>query len=747
MSHRASIRLSLVLLLLIPGAPLAADQPDCTTASPLAPGSLTVWPLRERLANDSAGGYRSGLMSSFGEFQSYGTTYVHTGIDVRGLWNSTTSEGDLVFVTASGDVWAVPAFTADSCTSNNLCRVYVKSTDRRHVYYYSHLNVRTDADSEVRAKLENVANTNPANDLPPGSNPVTAGQKLAGLGPFDNAGSYTHLHFSIFDACDNYDGLSPLIYLPAPQSGGSPYVDETAPEIAQLAFLRDGSQTEVPAGGCATPVDGMLDLVLEAREAYHDLTGGTPAFAATHSNGVHRATYRIRRTPSGTPTYDGTWYDFDQAPYRCRGEQQGTACTDPVNGAPLTQTDFIQTVAELPPFGVGGPNLAVTFAEVLFNDQPGSFNSSSDYSGTERYFHLLTHEWGYGDQPGRWDTTAIPNGRYQVSAEVSDVAGNEAAVHEFVLVHNGGAPPQATGDLVIRDNPADVGAVPSTLGGEKFWISPDIKVTGAGDPAPTDPNAATWSTVQDVDVVQGQPYQVWVRVKNTGCETIHNVRARVAWANPAMIQTEWQEIGSETGPGVSLMLDEATVLGPFDWTPTAAQVGHRCLLSITRANDDAATVAGFGNIADGWGGTVANDNNVGQLNLQVHGTSEFMILNPRTSEADVGLRFDCNELPIYEEGAVAELVADHHPALETAWSRVPRTELRREGGRLALRFAGCVVELPPARLPGGTVIPASFRLELGTGPDGLYRVDLGQTVEGELAGGMSFTIRRLAPIP
>jgi hypothetical protein len=58
---------------------------------------------------------------------------------------------NIFIVNVRGDVWAVPKFAGDSCDSANLCRVYIKSTDRRHIYYYAHLNVRTAADSEVRA--------------------------------------------------------------------------------------------------------------------------------------------------------------------------------------------------------------------------------------------------------------------------------------------------------------------------------------------------------------------------------------------------------------------------------------------------------------------------------------------------------------------------------------------------------------------------------------------------------------------
>ncbi|HEX6862429.1 MAG TPA: hypothetical protein VF414_06425, partial [Thermoanaerobaculia bacterium] len=379
--NNRSILILFCLLYGLGGTNARADQPNCATAPPLTPGTLTVWPVHERLAGDAPGPTRSSLMSSFGEFQGH---YVHTGIDIRGVWNNATSKGDLVLVVADGDLWATPQFSGDFCDHANLCRLYVKSTDRRHIYYYSHLSVRSGADSEVRARIESAAMKNPADDLPPGSNPVTTGQKLAGLSPFPN--DFIHLHFGIFDACESYDGVNPLRLLPTPEFQGSPYVDETAPTISQFVFLKDGLQDVVDAEGCTKPLSGAVDLLVEAKEIYHDLTAGTPPFKATNSMGVYQGSYRIRRTPSGAP-YDGTWYRFDRGPYRCRGAQRGVSCTDPVNGTVLTQTDFIQKVALLPPFGDGGAELGITYTDNLYNDAGVTFNSSDDYSGTEKYFH------------------------------------------------------------------------------------------------------------------------------------------------------------------------------------------------------------------------------------------------------------------------------------------------------------------------------------------------------------------------
>jgi hypothetical protein len=739
----------MITCLLIGSAPAArADEPDPCTGAALTTGSLQYWPLHERAAGDTFGAHRTGLWNTIGEFQRYPassdpTPFLHSGIDISGSWNSATAKGDLVRAVASGDIWAALNFTEDTCTSATRCRIYIKSTDRRHIFYYSHLNVRDSTDSDVRSQLEIASMLDPEAELEVGANPVTAGQKLAGLGLFSNG--YTHLHFSIFDACENYDGLNPLALLPAPTFDGQDYVDETSPVIDQLVLLREDGSTLVTDGSCSTPLSGTVDLVVEAKDAYHDLTAAPEPMNGTDSLATYKARYRIKRTPSGS-AYDGTWYEHDRLPFRCRGQDRGTSCSDPVplHSQHLDQHDFIVLAKILTG---DGPHLGITFVDTLFNlDTSGGnpYSSSSAYWSTERYFHLLTHEWGYPDHPGRWDTTTVPNGRYQVSVEVADQAGNATAAHRFVVVQNGGTLVD-TGDLVVRDNPDDVGAVPSTLGGQWFWISPDIKVTGISDPDPTNPNDSIWDSVQDVNLIQGQSYEVWVRVENRGCETIDNVQAKVAFANPQMIQTDWAQIDTEKSGG-SLTMGAATVIGPFSWTPTEDQTGHRCLLVIARADQDQPTVSGFASIQDGWGGTVANDNNISQLNLQVAGTAEFSILNPGTSVSDIELSFDCRDFPIYEDGSVAELIADYHPALASAWAEAPRTELRQENNQLVLRFLGCRMQLPAARLAGGTVIPASFNLELEPGPVQVFRVDLGQEADGTPVGGMSFTITRTPPI-
>jgi hypothetical protein len=531
--------------------------------------------------------------------------------------------------------------------------------------------------------------------------------------------------------------------LPTPTFQGKQYVDATKPTIGPIHFLNQDGKTEVIAAACNKPLTGVVDIAVDAKDAYHDLTAAVPAFPGTDSNGVYKAVYRLRRLPSGMPTYDGTWYELNQAPLRCRGAARGKGCADPIpaNVLLLTQNDFIDNEAHLPPLGDGGAELGITYAGVLFDNVTGPFSSNSNYAGTERYVHLLTHEWGRPDAPGKWDTATMPDGLYQVSAEVSDQAGNTAASHAYVILANHPGGPGFTGDLLMRDNPTDGGAVPSSLGGTPFWISPDVKVMKTGEPDPTDSADALWQSPQAVTVKVGGTYKVWLRVQNHGCQTIDNVRAKVAFADPAMIQTSWQAIGVEQG-GFSLAPGEAKVVGPFNWKPAATQVGHRCLLAISRSTQDLPTVAGFGSILDGWGGTVASDSNITQLDLQVAKTSMFKLNAPLTAEGRARLRFDCNGFPLDEEGALAALVTDDDPQLEASWKGLPNTSLTHEGKSLVLRFDACRVELPLNALAGGRALNASMRLELGPGPAASYRVDLSEEVGGRIAGGMSFTLSR-----
>jgi len=73
----------------------------------------------------------------------------------------------------------------------------------------------------------------------------------------------------------------------------------------------------------------------------------------------------------------------------------------------LTQTIFSDTACGRSTRRKTSPGIGVS-RTTCSTSPAASFSSSSDYSGVEKYFHVLTHEWGYTVQPGKWDTAACP---------------------------------------------------------------------------------------------------------------------------------------------------------------------------------------------------------------------------------------------------------------------------------------------------------------------------------------------------
>ncbi len=87
--------------------------------------------------------------------------------------------------------------------------------------------------------------------------------------------------------------------------------------------------------------------------------------------------------------------------------------------------------------------------------------SSSEYwvPGGEQYYHILTNTGGV---EGSWNTAELPNGRYHITVEVSDFAGNEAARSMFVTVRQPGTTLDLTqpgyGDVYMKDRANDFAA-------------------------------------------------------------------------------------------------------------------------------------------------------------------------------------------------------------------------------------------------------------------------------------------------
>ncbi len=752
---------------LLAPASWAVDEPTfdpatCSSLSALADHGLHIWPLRERDGWRAYGEERSGLMSNFGEFQEYGEgPYLHTGIDLRGSWGEDLVGRDLVRVVADGDVWAAPNFSGAGCTSFNNCRVYIVSRpERRYIYYYSHLNLLHDLDTVVREQLESASNRFYRDQSFP-SQPVNAGDTLAGLGPFRDPDRvtpetrYSHLHFGIFDMCSNFSGIHPLKYLPHPrQPGWSQYRDETPPTVGPLTLVADGGAEELATGGRCDGVWEPVDLILEAKDVFHDQTAAPYHFLGTDSVGVYEARYNIRRD-DGVSIRNMGWTRFDEVPFFLPGVERplGPCVDDPTDTSPLQTEDFI-CLTELnwlinPSLGletaIGGPKIGLGYADQLYSTE-APFESRSTFAGTEQYFHRLTHTGGYHDRPGNWDPSVLEDGRYQISATVRDEAGNESAAHRWVIVDNIpdhlGLSPH-TGDLVIRDHPQDVGAIPSTLGDQPYWASPDIKVIESGTAPPSGPHDPIWDATSVVDVRAGVSYQIYLRVENMGCDPLVGVDALIGGADTSLIYRGWDHLG-ETSSSVTLYPGDAAVLEPVEWTPEYS--GNYALLAITSTGEDEPSTTEIGLVPEiGWGPTVADDSNIAQLSVHVSGDGPIIFDHWPPFPPDVYWRFDCGDFPIYELGALVRLRTKALPELLQAWQDAPRAELTVEGEELIVDMKGCKVDLPVFQPPEGTQLPLSLSVELENGPGGIYDLRLEQRFEDVLVGGASFRFEHYGP--
>lgn len=704
----ARLTLAALGLLAAPGRALAQGYD---------PPSSLDWPLYDA----KTGLAREALGSSFGEYQYYGEhPYVHTGIDIRGHL------GDRVRLVADGNIWMTANFDDDSCLVATNCRLYVLDRKHRYIYYYSHLRLAPEGEeftSEVREKILNAAGGAPSYPVQAGTD-VSAGQVLAGIANFAS-GEWPHLHFGIVDATQNYDALDPLTALRRTGFGPALFDDEP-PTISALNLLPDGGSTPLTTPACSA-VSGPLDIAATMKDSFFTTSPApAPVDGHIHSIGVYEARYLVRDVGGSAPPIGDTWYRFDRAPLRCAGPDRGLACS-----THLTQADFF---AESIGQSQGGLNVAEPYTPRLFSMPL----SQSPYNGPseETYVHLLTNAWG---REGKWDTAAGEDGYYQVSVEAFDQAGNGATRSRFVLVGNKGTP-AAPPEAHVRDNPVDVGALPSTLGGQPFWASPDIFVLPTGSPAPGPEGAPP-----EVLLEAGVTYDVYLRVSNGGCTPVEGIRAQLYSANPSMINdaASWGAITLPAGSfvtdathpsGLSLAPGERSVLGPFTWTPTEAEAtsneGHRCLLAKIDAPGDPVGPAST---------PVADDNNVAQRNVQFSDTS-FSMGNPEEKRLNAEISLSCNGFPYATKGALIELSVDYHPALAGAWANAEGVKVTI-GPTINVRFERCRVTLPPALLPGKTKLKAKFKLVPPPNVVGEWRVDLAERLDGVARGGMSFGAR------
>jgi hypothetical protein len=318
----------------------------------------------------------------------------------------------------------------------------------------------------------------------------------------------------------------------------------------------------------------------------------------------------------------------------------------------------------------------------------------------------------------------------------------------LINVHNGSGALDTSGsafkDIWIADSDTDVGAVPSNVGGQAYWESPDLLVVSAAGDTGSTPDPS-----RRVDqLVAGQNYHVWAQVHYGLCNSISGVKVALASANPSTFnsQSSWKWItspgstyvGTSGSPGgVSLAPGTATKwVGPFDWTPGADEVGtdgHRCLLAALTADQDPGNVGDMTN--------VPGHNNVAQRNVQIgKSLMNAKFMNPFDSTSDVGLRLSSPDMQ-----KPYTITLDYDAAIEAAWTGIPDVTVLHSGPTLFATVNANAVTLTPVTLAGYAEKPFTVQVD---GPKGsTVTLQMAETVNGTDVGGLTMTYTVPIPIP
>jgi hypothetical protein len=489
------------------------------------------WPLGPTATDHTIG-------NTFGEFQDFGYgEYFHKGIDVRGnpyYRSSGTPHPDpsVAYVTVRGKV--LFRHVDSGGTSSHT----IIAGDDGVIYRYGHLiGVEGLWDANFVYRYENSIKVNP-------------GQPIAYLVRFDK--DFHHLHYDLNSSWSGSavsgDWLNPMAYLPPPTPPNKrivPNPDPDPPVIEDVYFLPNRASAGSPWGtpfapvgtggsGC-TVVKGKVDILARARD--RDDAGWSTVGAAT----LWVYDMRWRACPDATP--DCGWQK-----------------TRPFDDAPLS-------------WGEAGSSPAATYFSNHAFDAAGNGDSDSDYGKATWLYPIVTNVTpGSLGEAGSWDTTAIPDGGYTVSVELTDFAGNVSVARARVCVQNS---TPCTTELMLRDALDDTGAIPYS--GGNWWLSPDI-TANPGTPA------------EDHSITLGAANPIAVRVWNRGsCALAAGTTYTVClgWSLPSgMVPHPPPPPGqiiacqTETVPaaGWDIGTSQETVI---NWTPNAATVplGHHCLVA------------------------------------------------------------------------------------------------------------------------------------------------------------------------
>ena len=288
---------------------------------------------------------------------------------------------------------------------------------------------------------------------------------------------------------------------------------------------------------------------------------------------------------------------------------------------------------------------------------------------------------------------------------------NFASVN-YVLADPANTSTMPPSQAFVKDNSNDHGQVPSNLGNQAFWESPDIFLVNSGDPV--DLNAEP----SDTSVMPNGDYDLWVRVNNEfGCTQVTGVKALVSLADPTVGLTIWSQVTNGEYWGNSTQMENGNItvpaggralLGPFLWhaPDNYSGSGHKCILAAIKSDSQAAP----SDPTD-----APNSNQVAQRNIQID-SCDFGLTNATTSAATVRLTLTASPpeviLGLTGEDNVSVSIDDADGSWYSTWY----SQLSADGGvidtnsftvlhagdKTTVRMGSHSVVLNEVSLPAGT---------------------------------------------
>lgn len=742
-------------------------------AAPISPPPTATrswqWPLFniDRVAWQATGAVnpldaRPNVWSSHCEYQEFaqgdlpGTPEeidLHPGIDIRG------QDGDLVLFPESGHLTRVSS--REDCGGDRSgadsgvhCRLWVR-TDATAVnpallYYVGHVDVGHRPNSMMNTLLRQQladAATNGVGDASVDALPLVTKGELAGqVVPFPltvdagtpaaKATGWDHLHVGVYDPAQNFDSVDPLAYLNRnfTGAGGVSKVieDDTRPTVEEVTVRPKGTGGAVDsAGACGPVVSGTLDITANLNDRFLKQNVTLDPFVGDdlpNTTDIKGARFYVRKLDGGT-ALSAPWFE---SPIGCSDVNCGLWRVQFADRADYTSEKAF--LVSLEKQSHGAPFRAgEAFGNLLWDQGPSANDHTS--ASPKKKVHILTNrvrEDGTHGELG-WNTASTGDGRYVVSVEAWDFDGNRNASSTLVRVANQSTSLPAAW-IQLRDNDADLGQIPSTMGDQVFWLSNDLQI-GEGDAPPLGPRGTP--------LVVGGTYNVWVNVTNRGCQdksgvrvAIYSALAGTSFSDFKAITTDGAYDGSFTIPAMSSKL-----VGPFPWTVTLQDLGgtdqaHRCLLAAVDAPSDPGPVVN----PQLW--NVPNDPKIAQRNVQFEQLS-FFIRNPAGRTQSSVLQLDLDGLPV-ENPAQAQFdlflkaPAATWAGLRTAYSAaVPGAVITFEGDLVHIHATKQKITLPAFDMGPVTEI---FSTASGSSPadSTAYRVELKQVLDSVQVGGMTF---------